>query len=80
MKEPLSSQAGYLSEIVMTRSGTTRRLVWREGYDNNLAALFKVNDETGYTLVDPTNADIETEKPYQLITNERELSLLGLAP
>ena len=61
-----------MSEIVMTRGGPTRRLVWREGCDNVLTAIFKVNDETGFTLVDPMNADIESEKPYQLVTGERE--------
>ena len=61
-----------MSEIVVSRSGPSKRLVWKKDHDTVLTAIFKVNDETGYTLVEPMNADIETEKPYTLITGERE--------
>jgi hypothetical protein len=53
-------------------SGSGKQFVWKPDYDVVLSTMFKVSDETGYTLVDPTNAEIETEKPYQLITSERE--------
>lgn len=60
-------------ERQMSRSsGSGKQPVWKPDYDVVLSTMFKVSDETGYTLVDPTNADIETEKPYQLITGERE--------
>ncbi|HET6456881.1 MAG TPA: GIDE domain-containing protein [Armatimonadota bacterium] len=57
---------------VSTSSGSGKQHSWKKDYDNVLSTLFKVKDETGYTLVDPTNAEIEAEKPYQLVTSERE--------
>ena len=53
-------------------SGSEKQLGWKKDYDSILTAVFKINDETGYTLVDPTNAEIECEKPYRLVTSERE--------
>jgi len=61
-----------MAESAGRGSAASRRLVWREGYDTTLTTVFKVVDETGYTLVDPNSAEIETEKPYQIITDERQ--------
>lgn len=55
-----------------SRSGIRTEQVWVKDYDCTLAAIFKVHDSTGYTLVSPVGAEIDTEKPYQLITNKRE--------
>lgn len=55
-----------------TRVGAETYHIWTTGLDRTASAIFKVTDETGYTLVDPTNADIEAEAPHVVITGERE--------
>ena len=60
------------SRIEVTRSGPRTKRVWVKDYDRTLIGIFKVNDSTGYTLVNPMGADIETEPPYNLVTNVRE--------
>ena len=52
--------------------------VWVKDSDSTLAAVFKVNDSTGYTLVNPIGAQIDTEKPYSLVTNQRETWFEGV--
>jgi hypothetical protein len=61
-----------MTRVAASRSGVRTTHVWETGYDQVLTAIFKVSDETGYTLVDPTRADIDTEDPYVLITDRRE--------
>lgn len=41
---------------------------WDQVSQNTLSAIFKLTDETGYVLVDPIKADIETDEPYRTIT------------
>ena len=60
------------TRVERTRQGVPTRNVWVKAYDRTIFALFKVNDGTGYVLVNPMEANIETEKPYQLVTCERE--------
>lgn len=61
-----------VTRVVPSRYGVRTEHAWETGYDHTITAIFKVSDETGYTLVDPTDADIDTEKPYVLITDQRE--------
>lgn len=55
-----------------TKSGVRTEEVWEKAYDHTATTLFKVTDSTGYTLVDPMNAQIDTEDPYTFMTMERE--------
>jgi len=61
-----------MTRVAASRSGVRTEHVWETGYDHTITAIFKVTDETSYTLVDPTDAGIDTEKPYVLITDQRE--------
>lgn len=61
-----------MTRTVTSRSGTRTEHVWELGYDHTIATVFKVTDDTGYTLVDPTGADIQTETPYVLIADKIE--------
>ena len=60
------------TRVRTTRYGAQTEHAWEVGYDHTITAIFKVNDETGYTLVDPTNADIQTDSPYVLMTDKIE--------
>lgn len=61
-----------VERVEYSRSGARTERSWQTDYDKTLTTIFKVNDSTGFTLVDPTNARIDTETPYTLITTERE--------
>jgi len=61
-----------VESVRYSRSGVRTEHIWHTDYDRTLTSIFKVNDKTGFTLVDPTDADIDTEAPYTLITTERE--------
>jgi hypothetical protein len=58
--------------VVYDKSGARAERFWRTDYDKTLTTIFRVTDSTGFTLVDPTNAQIDTEDPYTLVTLERE--------
>ena len=55
-----------------TKSGAQTYYEWETDYDKAFGTIFKVQDSTGYTLVDPMNADIETERACQWTVCERE--------
>lgn len=46
--------------------------VWEKAYEHTASTIFKVTDLTGHVLVDPANAQIDTEDPYTFITSKRE--------
>lgn len=43
---------------------------WETAYDQVFSAVFKLSDETGYVLVDPTKANIQANEPVQILENE----------
>lgn len=45
---------------------------WKTIFDHTFTTIFKVNDQTGYTLVDPEKADIESEKISDTIVDGPE--------
>ena len=55
-----------------TKTGIQTENVWVNAMDSTRVAVFKVTDETGYTLVDPTNSEIDSEKPHVIIASQRE--------
>ncbi len=66
------------TQVRASRTGIRTEHVWIKEYDFTIFAIFKVNDSTGYTLVNPLGADIETEAPYKLVTNEHEPWFTGV--
>lgn len=60
------------TRVSASKSGIRSERVWVRDYDRTIVAIFKVTDSTGYTLVNPMGADIDAEKPYRLVTCERE--------
>lgn len=54
------------------KNGSHTERSWEKQLDRTITSIFKVHDATGYTLVDPTHADIDTEDPYMCITTQRE--------
>ena len=66
------------TRMVTSGSGSSRRTrvetkcVWIEDLNKEVAVPFRVIDETGYTLVDPTGARIDTESVYSEVIHHRE--------
>lgn len=58
--------------VVMTKYGPQTQRRWEAAYDHTLTTLFKVNDVSGWTFVEPTNADIDTEDPFETVVMARE--------
>ncbi|MHB1001819.1 MAG: GIDE domain-containing protein [Armatimonadota bacterium] len=52
------------------RSG--KNYVWKTDFDEVHSTIFKVNDNTGYTLVDPDKADIDSMKVAERETSRFE--------
>lgn len=55
-----------------TTTRTETYYVWVTDFDEAYYTTFKVHDATGYTLVDPQNADIDTQKVYEDTIHHRE--------
>ena len=66
------------TRIVTSGSGSSRRTrvetsyVWIEDLDKEITRIFKVHDETGYTLVNPVGARIDTESVFSDVIHHRE--------
>jgi len=63
------------TRIVKSGSGRTHTqtyYVWVEEMDEKISTIFKVQDKTGDTLVDPTRASIETETVLDNIVRHKE--------
>lgn len=45
---------------------------WHTDFDRTFSTIFKVNDKTGFTLIDPTNSDIDTDEVCNSIRFDRE--------
>jgi hypothetical protein len=66
------------TRTVTSGSGSSKRTrietyyVWVEDLNKAVAKPFKVNDKTGFTLVDPAKASIDTECAYSEVIHQRE--------
>lgn len=75
--QPITSPAAHVecawcrTKIYLERKGSKGSTYWSLQSDKTLYTLFKVHDETGYVLVDPVNSDIDTNEPYEIITEGR---------
>ncbi len=55
-----------------TDSDNKSKHEWRTIVDRTASTIFKINDSTGYTFVDPTNATIDTRETMNTTTTWRE--------
>lgn len=53
---------------IMREEGSGNNATWVTEMDETRFAIFKIEDKTGSTLVDPTNADMDTTTIYNSIT------------
>ncbi|MHB1000210.1 MAG: GIDE domain-containing protein [Armatimonadota bacterium] len=83
--EPITSLAGQLPccwyhtkverevrRTHHTKNGTQTTTDWQTAFELTNSTIFKVNDDTGYTLIDPTNADIDSENALSKVVCNRE--------
>ncbi len=63
------------TRTVKSGSGMRRQTyyVWVEEMDERISVPFKVQDQTGFTLVDPTRASIDTKTVLNKVVRHREL-------